>query len=55
MLYSTAYFPYSWHSTRAKAEAALESYFAQDIVSEGERPIIERRGKNAWAVMFPMN
>jgi hypothetical protein len=45
------YFPYSRHSTRARAEAALESYFAEDIISEGERPRIEKHGK-FYCVMF---
>ena len=46
------YFIYSYHSTRARAEAALESYFAEDVICEGERPRIERHGKS-WCVMFP--
>jgi hypothetical protein len=51
MTYSL-YFVYSFHKTRAKAEQALETYFASGIVSEGERPRVARCGK-AWAVMFP--
>ena len=46
------YFIYSYHSTRARAEAALDAYFAEDIICEGELPRIERHGKS-WCVMFP--
>ena len=46
------YFVYSYHSTRARAEAALDSYFAEDIITEGEQPRIEKRGKS-WCVLFP--
>ena len=46
------YFIYSSHSTRARAEAALDGYFAIDLITEGERPMIERRGK-CWCVLFP--
>jgi hypothetical protein len=46
------YFIYSYHSTRARAEAALESYFAEDIITEGESPRIEKHGKS-YCVMFP--
>jgi hypothetical protein len=47
----TVYFAYSWHRSHAKAEAALEEYFSSGIVSWGERPRIERRGR-FWCVMF---
>ena len=46
------YFVYSTHSTRERAELALESYFAEDIITESERPKIEKHGKY-YAVMFP--
>ncbi len=47
---------YSRHASRLEAEEALISYFAEAIVSEGEKPVVRRlagayRGK-AWAVLF---
>jgi hypothetical protein len=52
MTMDTLYFVYSYHKTRERAEMALESYFAEDIVSPGERPRIEKRG-TVWCVLFP--
>jgi hypothetical protein len=46
------YFVYSSHRTREQAETALEDYFADGLICEGERPFIERR-KGRYCVMFP--
>ena len=46
------YFIYSRHSTEARAYDALENYFAEDIICDGERPKIEKHYKY-WCVMFP--
>lgn len=43
---------YSNHSTRDRAENALEDYFADGEVSEGERPMI-RNIKGRFCVLFP--
>lgn len=43
-------FAYSWHASRENAEDALEEYFADGEVCEGEHPRIERRG-DRWVVM----
>ena len=45
------YYAYSWHSTRQKAEDNLENYFAEGIVSEGERPRI-RFERGMYGVEF---
>ena len=56
-------FAYSVHKTRDAAEQALENYFAESIICEGERPFIksERRVtrdqtalyRTVYCVMFP--
>lgn len=45
------YYTYSSHSTRERANDALETYFACGEVSEGERPRI-RQHKGRWLVEF---
>jgi hypothetical protein len=57
------HYSYSVHSTSAKAEAALDNYFAADVICENEQPFIktERRVardqkalyRTVWCVMFP--
>ena len=57
------YFVYSQHKTREHAETALEGYFANGEISEGERPKIETQRRVArdqaalyrtvYCVMFP--
>ena len=49
-------FVYSAHTTREKAEAALQQYFANREVCEAERPRVERRRERdtrRWCVLFP--
>lgn len=43
-------YDYAWRKTREKAEALIEQMFAEGIVSEAEKPIVEKRGryKNLW-------
>ena len=38
-------YDYATRSTREKAEAVIEDMFAEGIVSECERPEVEKRGK----------
>lgn len=56
MLYQTingrTYYSYSHHTTRDRAESALDEYFATDQVCEAERPEIVRID-GRYAVMFP--
>lgn len=48
------YFAYSYHRTIEAAQIALENYFAEGIICEGERPRIEWcAARKRYAVMFP--
>lgn len=46
-------FVYASCKTRERAEAILEDMFASGEVCEGERPLIERKGKR-WCITLPM-
>jgi len=56
MTYATingrSYYSYSHHTSRERAEDALEHYFATGEVCEAERPEVVRTVVD-WAVMFP--
>ena len=49
---NTVYFVYASFKTRAKAEAALEEFFALGEICEAERPYITHRN-GRYCVMFP--
>lgn len=46
-----SYFVYSRHRTEFEAVDALQGYFADFVVSVGDRPLIQRRG-GSWCVLL---
>lgn len=46
------FYTYSRHASRIGAEIALENYFAEGTVCEGERPRIRYERGKGWLVEF---
>lgn len=51
MYYTDRQFSYSSHRTRETAEAALEEYFADGEICEGEHPQIVKHGDRFYVMV----